>query len=92
MYAGLFGGLSTVEFTAPQDFGGGLTILGGSLQFTNQNQLGSNTAANSILLDGGTLNNGYNAILRWGPGTTTDLSARIGIVSGGTIDTGVPTP
>jgi fibronectin-binding autotransporter adhesin len=90
--AGLFGNLSSVEFTAAQNFSGGLTILGGTLQFTNSNQLGSpTTSANSIVLDGGTLNNGYNAILRYGPSTTTDLSARIGINSGGSIDTGANT-
>ena len=89
--AGLFGNLSTVEFTGAQNFSGGLTVYGGTLQFTNSNQLGSTVTANSIVLDGGASNNGYNAILRYGPSTTTDLSARIGIVSGGTIDTGANT-
>ena len=87
--SGIFGGLSTVEFTAAQNFTGTLDILGGTFQFTNVSQLGSPAVStNSILLDGGAANTGYNAILRYGPSTTTDLSARIGIVSGGTIDTG----
>jgi len=86
---GIFGNLSTVEFTAAQNFTGTLSLLGGTLQFTNSNQLGSpSVSANSILLDGGVLNNGFNAVLRYGASTTTDLSARIGIVSGGSIDTG----
>lgn len=94
--AGIFGNLSSVEFTAPQDFSGGLKLLGGTFQFTaaslTSGLIGNpSVLGGSVLLDGGTgvtNNNGFNAILRYGPSTTTDVSAQLGIISGGTIDTG----
>ncbi|MEA3210849.1 MAG: fibronectin-binding autotransporter adhesin [Chthoniobacter sp.] len=77
----IIGGNSTVQFTAAQNYTGTTTLAGGTLVFTDPNQLGSPaTVANSLVLDGG--------ILQWGPATTTDLSNRLGLKSGGSIDTG----
>ena len=79
--SGLFGGNSSVEFTAAQNFDGTITLAGGSLVVSNANQLGTlsvTPTAGSIILDGG--------ILRYS-GITTDFSNRITIASGGTIDT-----
>ncbi|MBN8421692.1 MAG: autotransporter-associated beta strand repeat-containing protein [Verrucomicrobia bacterium] len=76
---GIYGGNSTVEFTAAQNYTGTTTLAGGTLVVSNSNQLGSpTTAAGSLILDGG--------ILRY-LGITTDLSNRLTLASGGTIDT-----
>jgi len=78
---GIYGGSSTVEFTAAQNYTGTTTLAGGTLVFTNSNQLGSPaTVAGSLILDGG--------ILRYSGALTTDVSNRLTIDSGGTIDTG----
>lgn len=76
---GLFGSNSSVEFTAAQNYTGFTILAGGSLIFSNINQLGSPAvAAGSIILDGGILR--YSSV-------TTDVSSRLTIDSGGTIDT-----
>ncbi|NBY35964.1 MAG: hypothetical protein EBQ59_00700, partial [Verrucomicrobia bacterium] len=76
---GLFGSNSSVEFTAAQNYTGTTTLAGGSLIVSNTNQLGvPATTAGSIILDGG--------IFRYS-GITTDISNRLTIDSGATIDT-----
>lgn len=78
--AGLFGSNSTVDITAAQNYTGTSTLAGGTFIFSNAAALGTpSTAAGSIILDGG--------ILRYGAGLATDLSNRMTIASGGTIDT-----
>lgn len=77
---GIYGGNSTVEFTAAQNYTGTTTLAGGTLVVSNFSQLGSpTTAAGSIILDGG--------ILRYSGALTTDVSNRITIASGGGVDT-----
>src|SRR5204863_3818636 len=77
--SGIFGGNSSVEFAAAQNYTGTTTLAGGSLVVSNTNQLGSpTTVAGSIILDGG--------IFRYS-GINTDISNRLTIDSGGTIDT-----
>jgi fibronectin-binding autotransporter adhesin len=72
---GLIGGQSTVEFLAPQTFTGTLTLKGGSLVFSNDNQLGAQaTRAGSLVFDGGSLS--------YAPGNTADVSDRAVIASG----------
>lgn len=75
---GLIGGQSTVEFVAPQTFTGALTLKGGTLVFSNDNQLGAQaTAAGSLVFDGG--------ILSYTPGNTADVSNRAVIASSATV-------
>ncbi len=77
--SGLFGSNSSVEFTSSQNYTGTTTLAGGTLIVSNTNQLGNpTTVAGSIILDGG--------IFRYS-GITTDISNRLTIDSGGTIDT-----
>jgi fibronectin-binding autotransporter adhesin len=66
---GLYGGASTVEFTAAQNFVGNLILAGGSFAFTNVNQFGN--AANSVVFSGGNL--------LYDSGNTTDVSARLSL-------------
>ncbi|MBL9090568.1 MAG: autotransporter-associated beta strand repeat-containing protein, partial [Planctomycetaceae bacterium] len=76
---GLFGSNSVVEFTAPQNFDGKLILAGGSFVVANVDRLGSKSpAAGSVVLDGG--------IFRYS-GMTTDVSGRLTIAGGGTVDT-----
>ena len=79
---GIYGGNSTVEFTQAQNYTGTTTLAGGSLVVSDVSQLGSPaTVAGSLILDGG--------ILRYSGATiaATDLSNRLTIAGGGTIDT-----
>jgi fibronectin-binding autotransporter adhesin len=75
---GLIGGQSTVEFLAPQTFTGTLTLKGGSLVFSNDNQLGAQAARASSLVFGG-------GILSYAPGNTADVSDRAIIASGAAV-------
>ncbi|MDZ4782669.1 MAG: autotransporter-associated beta strand repeat-containing protein [Planctomycetia bacterium] len=77
--AGLFGGNSTVEFTANQNYTGTTTLAGGTLVVSDINQLGNpTTPAGSIIFDGG--------IFRYA-GNNSDISARATIAGGAVIDT-----